>query len=659
MSAIVKNKSQTPALDPNEESVEPIELEPLHIRDRSAPRWALVLGGLFSITTFFCLVSIAVLSIFFQTLVIGRGEQILAPILMMVGTVPMLGIIILEFAHNRTLAGYRQIRSLNAKKNKAVAAVLVLFALTFLHPLAGAGILAGTLSGGIILWILSRLKRKEPMWDFVAEEAASILSGRDARGLEIASQSSHEHAMTNAVQIAMTGIAVLSALSVSSWLASKDVLAPNAVMAITLLTLWSTDPILAYIRHFLKVRPSLGPTDAHVTAVSTPLDDEDMDGLQVNNLSVFEQGGKVLLSELNLKLSPGSITGIIGDSGSGKTLLFQAIIDPFSLSGLQVRGRVSINGHDLWRRLGQRHNPQAVYLAPLPILLPATGHENLSCFHGGPVLEQGKRILEKMVFSSELAEEICSVNNANTLPGMQKKMLALSRAFLLSPNLYLFDRPEDSLPEKQISALISYLKKEVKLGRTVVVATENRALIEACDTLVVMQEGRIIDKGNSKDVGKRQAAGWARFVGERKLNIDENLESWIRSHFKRPGDEHNRRKVSHVASEMLLYSCQSQNAFLQQSIIFEFKHYDGYCELSFQDSDAPIGSVQLSKAQDVIDSSDGNNRLTPLASIISNSLSFEASAEMERRRLLVKIETTDPRKKQHLHRGKSTDAPYK
>ncbi len=629
--------------------------DPVHIMDRKAPAWALILGSIFSVGVFFCLASVAIFAIFFQTLVVGRGEDILAPLLMMVAVVPMLGIVVLEYAHNKILSGYRHIRELNARRARAAAGVFVFATLVFLHPLAGVGILAGSIGGLLFLWILSRLKRREPMWDFIAQEAVPILSGRDFHGLEIATQPAPEHPLAGAVQMAMMGISVLSALSTSTWLVSNEVLAPAAVLAVSLLSLWSTDAILGYIRQFLKTPPLLDRATSHVNAVPGSIEDDDFAGLLIKNLSVFSDDGKILISDLNLKAAPGSITGIMGDSGAGKSLLLRSIIDPFSLSGLEIHGNVRVNCHDLWHRDGQPHSLPATYLSDNPIILPTSGHQNLSCFHGNQVLERGRRILEKMVFSSELAEKICAHKNAETLPGMQKKMLAASRAFLLSPDLYLIDGPEDGLPEKQISMLLAQLKQETKLGRTVLLVTQNRALAEACDTLIIMQEGRIIDEGTSAEVRTRQAAGWARFVGERNLNIDENLETWVRSHFKRPGDEMNRRKVCHIASEMLAHSCQSRNALVQQSVTFEFKHYEGYCEISIQDSDPPISAAQLDKARQSIEDPDGDSRLTPLALIIGSSLSVDASSELDQRKILVKVATIDPRKKARASQGKGTN----
>jgi hypothetical protein len=161
---------------------------------------------------------------------------------------------------------------------------------------------------------------------------------------------------------------------------------------------------------------------------------------------------------------------------------------------------------------------------------------------------------------------------------------------------------------------------------------------------MVLQNGRMVDFGNARDIRDRQASGWARFVGQRSLEIEENLENWIRSHFKRPGDEANRRKAALLASEMLALSCQQGGADLvTQKFVLEFKHFVGHCLLRMQDADAPFTTATLRKAQNETARKPAGSKLSPLATLFSVASDVETSAEFERRVLTVKLETYDPR----------------
>ena len=174
--------------------------------------------------------------------------------------------------------------------------------------------------------------------------------------------------------------------------------------------------------------------------------------------------------------------------------------------------------------------------------------------------------------------------------------------------------------------------------------TENRALLDLCDKLLVLQEGRVIDFGPSQEIRARQSSGWQRFVGSRSLDTEENLESWIRSHFLREGDEVNRRNACMVAAELLAFSCQNVAPLSHQTINFEFKHFEGHCLIKMIDRDIPVSSGVLQRAENDALADDGSTRLSPLAAVYKTCSKVEATVELDQRVLLVQLDTYDPRK---------------
>lgn len=621
------------------------DVQVLPASDRVTPSIAMVIGSVFSLGIYLFLASLAVFTVFFESNVVQNGSWIVAPLLMLVAAVPVFGILVFEYAYSRALAGFRYMRGLASRRVQAAAGGFTLLIISFVYPTAGLAGALGAGLGSLILLGLSRLRRHERMWDFVPSEAAAIFSGRDRTGMALASVRVNEHALAPATVLAFTALTLVMGYGVASYLTTTRVIDPNAVTAVALLNALAAHAILAFVRDGLQLPPVELRRTTQVEGIELAETEEaDDTGLRVKNLTVLCHGGRALLSEVSFSVPPGIILGVDGESGAGKSLLLSVMSDPFSLEDVQVRGRVCVNGTDLWRRDGKNGIVPAVHVTDDPLLLPASGQNNLSCFHDGQILEQAKRNLERLVFSSDLVNEICEAPDATRLPSMQRKTLALARALTLSPSLYLFDRPEDGLPEKQIAALLGRLQDEIRLGRSALIITQNRAILDACDKLMVLQNGRIVDLGTAEDIRSRQAAGWARFVAERSLEIEENLEVWIRSHFKRPGDEPNRRKVAQIASEMLALSCQgSAGQITSRNLIFEFKHFMGHCVLRMQDDDAPITAAALQKAGNLAEQSKEGVRLTPLAAIISASMEVEAGVDLDRRVLSSKIETFDPR----------------
>ena len=621
------------------------DTETISAIDRGAPTWAVFIGSAFALGTYGFLASLAIFTVFFHSSVVAEGSWIVAPLLVLIGSVPVIGILIFEFAYSRALAGFRYLRGPAARRVQAGAGMVTLFTMTLVHPFSG---LAGFISvalGGVMLLVLSRTRRYEGLWDFIPAEAASVLAGRDRTGMRMAASQVREHSLASSTVLSFTGMALLLGFGAASYLTTTNVIDASAVTAIALLNALATYAILGFVRDGMKMPAMEKRRTSRVEGVVMDEEFDEDAGLVVKNLTVTPDGASALLSELSFSMPPGSVLGIDGDSGAGKSLLLSAMADPFSFEDVEVRGRVKMNGEDLWVRHGEHRSIPAVHVTDDPILLPSSGSDNLACFLDGYFLDQAKRNLERLVFSNELVDDICASSDATKLPGMQRKALSLARAFTLSPMLYLFDRPEDGLPEKQISALLARLQEEARFGRCVVMITQNRALLEACDKIMVLQSGRIVDFGTAEDIRNRKASGWARFVAERNLDVEENLENWVRSHFKRPGDEANRRKLAHIASEMLAFSCQGAGGALSnKTVIFEFKHFVGHCILRLQDGDAPVTSSTLQKAEMEANTPSGGKRLTPLASIIQNCTEIEAGSDLDRRVISVKIETFDPRK---------------
>jgi len=610
--------------------------------DRRSPGWARAISGIFAVLIGLCWLAAALSALFFQSLVAEQGELGLAPVLLAIVAVPILGAIGLDYAHARAMAGFRSERRKTFVRVQGWMGLIVALAFGLVHPLLLFPVLVAGLLGVAVFWLLSRFGGRESAWDFRPAEAVPVLAGRDLEGLRLARTDFDEHTLAGAVQTSLTWLSVAASLAAGSWLSATGVLEPAAVAAIGLITFGAAGSALKALR---TMRSASAGADAPARVLRHELDEPDeieAGGLLVSALDL-SVGAQKLLSDVSFAVPAGSITGLVGDSGAGKSMLLQVLADPFSIAMAEVRGHVSVHGDDLWQRGRGPRRVTAVYLPPAPLVLPASGEDNLACFHDSTAKARGRQILEKLVFSADLVDRICD-GPADLLPDMQKKSLALARALLLAPDVYLLDRPEDGLHDRQITALQERLRHEVRLGRSVVIVSQNRGLMEMCDRLIVMQAGRVVDFGEAAETRARLDNGWSRLVAARSLDTEDNLESWVRGHFRRRGDEANRRKVCLVASELLAFSCQSANAMGKENLAFEFKHFEGHCILRLEDGGVPVSSAQLQNARRQLAKGERNARKSPLAVVLRESIEIEVSSQLDKRQLTVRIATYDPRK---------------
>ncbi len=614
---------------------------PLPCQDRALPGWVQIFSWVLGTLASVLWLSLALVALLFQSFVLDMQDASLLPILALAGLVPALAATILELTQDRAMAGFLGGTTRVQNTVRAAMGVLVFLTLEFVHPLLGLGLLgAVALRAGLILAVF-RATIASARWDFNPAEAVSILAGRDRRGFELAQATpalpvSGQAALGNLTN----AVGFLATLLISGVLAMRGVMEPVAMTASLLLVLSSSEMIGRFLQDTLDRRDGARP-DARVR--ESGLVDADERGLEISDLNVMRRGGQTILGPINLSLEPGTMTGIIGGAGAGKSLLLDAIVAPHDLTGMSVEGGVRFDGRSLWRRSSAPAALPVAHVPPRPLGFAASGMNNITCFQRVGQADRAVRILEQMLFSRETAEMILAAPDMRDLPTSWQKALGLARAFLMNPALYLFDRPEDGANEAMIAALCQRIQIERRAGRSFVVATDNRALLEMCDTLIVLEEGRLIDSGPADDIRARRLSGWSRLVSERTLEAEDALQSWIRSHFRRSGDEKNRRNVINIAGEMLALSCQDITGSEAQTLTFDFKNQKGHCVLRMRDRGAAIGSTQMARArQDAENLALGRPR-SALAQIIRGSQHFDHDLQNGERVITVKIATYDPR----------------
>ena len=193
----------------------------------------------------------------------------------------------------------------------------------------------------------------------------------------------------------------------------------------------------------------------------------------------------------------GSITGVIGPNGSGKSTLFNILAGALRPD----RGTVSIGGRDMSRaspadvcREGVGRTFQISRLfAEMTVL------ENLVAIaHGQSDATAVERALELLDFL-----EITPLKEkwGSELSYGQRKLVEIGRALMLSPRLMLLDEPFAGINPRLQNRIIDHLQALRARGMTLFfIDHEMRIVLEICDLVYVLAEGRVIASGTTRDV---------------------------------------------------------------------------------------------------------------------------------------------------------------
>lgn len=223
--------------------------------------------------------------------------------------------------------------------------------------------------------------------------------------------------------------------------------------------------------------------------------------LEFENVNFLYPGSAVMtLEEINATFEIGGKIGIVGPSGGGKTTLVRlalGVVDPTS-------GKVLLNGSDL-RRFDQRDLARKITVVPqAAAMLRGTIAFNLAFFRDG-ISEDA--MWEALRFADLEGEIQRLPNGLNTiigtghlqLSGGQQQRLAIARAFVGRPELVVMDEPTssvDALSEAAISQAISNLPA----GVTVLIVSHRMRILEGCQQLIVVQDGRISAMGTPDEI---------------------------------------------------------------------------------------------------------------------------------------------------------------
>lgn len=217
----------------------------------------------------------------------------------------------------------------------------------------------------------------------------------------------------------------------------------------------------------------------------------------------YRDVGPAVLREVSLEVPRRGHTAIVGPSGAGKTTLFSLIlkfIEPES-------GRLSMAGTayselgtgEIRRRLG--------YVEQDTPLLPGSLRDNL-VFANSEASEDDLAEVLGRVRLTDLAEGLergldTDVSGTN-LSGGQRQRIALARALLAHPEVLLLDEATAQIDGLTESAVHQVIREQASVGAVLTIAHRLSTVVDA-DTIVVMNQGQVVDLGRHEDLLTRCA----------------------------------------------------------------------------------------------------------------------------------------------------------
>lgn len=227
------------------------------------------------------------------------------------------------------------------------------------------------------------------------------------------------------------------------------------------------------------------------------------------------------LEDIDVDVEPNQVIALIGTTGSGKTSLVNLIPRFYEAS----KGSVKVDGIDVHQVELDSLRKQIGIVLQTSLLFSATIAENIA--YGRPNASQEEietvaRAAQAHQFILNLPQGYQTVvgERGVTLSGGQRQRIAIARALLMDPRILILDDSTSSV-DSETERLIQQALDRLMEGRTTFVIAHRLSTVRRADLILVMQNGRIIERGQHNDLLRQ--GGLYREIYELQLQDQEKF----------------------------------------------------------------------------------------------------------------------------------------
>ena len=227
--------------------------------------------------------------------------------------------------------------------------------------------------------------------------------------------------------------------------------------------------------------------------------------IELKNID-FKYEDDYVLSDFNLTIPKGANVALVGQSGSGKSTIANLISRFYDVNN----GSILIDGVDI-RNIKKQSLRKLIGLVTQDSILFNDSIKNNVAISDNAISDEeiieALKVANAWEFVSKLPDGIHTNvgDSGNKLSGGQKQRISIARAVLKNPPIMVLDEATSAL-DTESEHLVQKALENMMKNRTSIVIAHRLSTIQNVDTIIVMQQGQIIEKGSHEDLIEKKGA---------------------------------------------------------------------------------------------------------------------------------------------------------
>ncbi len=219
--------------------------------------------------------------------------------------------------------------------------------------------------------------------------------------------------------------------------------------------------------------------------------------------------GTPVIEDLSLVAEPGSTVAIVGPTGAGKTTLVNLLMRFYDVDS----GRILVDGVDIASVSRESLRSRIGMVLQDTWLFGGTIYDNIA--YGRPDAHEDEVIdaaraayVDRFVHTLPNGYDTRVSDDGGNISAGEKQLITIARAFLARPQLLILDEATSSV-DTRTELLIQHAMVELRRDRTSFIIAHRLSTIRDADQILVMEEGRIVERGSHAELLARRGEYWA------------------------------------------------------------------------------------------------------------------------------------------------------